>query len=188
MNLPFEFCWKKRCTIQLGFDDTSADATGTAHIPSGRAGASPLKGLMRISAMVCGLLKAFKLHISRVRGYAWGKKNGHKKKINQKILHLGVLGVGEQARAACRGVVAFGDTGIPFQLCHVSGEHGACACHRLRSGRGNVREEEPDQKQGLSCVFLTQIPCSEGRLVGVCISDTVSWKIAVLEVTQLQIR
>lgn len=68
---------EKKGTIPLGFHDTSSDATGRAHIPSGRAGASLLKGLMCISAMVCGLLKAFKWHVSRVRGYAWEKKNGN---------------------------------------------------------------------------------------------------------------
>lgn len=138
MNLPFEFCWKKKCTIELGFDDSSSDATGTAHIPSGRAEASLLKSLMCISAVVCGLLKAFKLHVSRVRENAWEKKNGNKKKKKkQKIFHLGVLGVGEQAGAACRGAVAFvasGITGILFQLCPV----GAWVWHRLRSGGGNV--------------------------------------------------
>lgn len=116
-----------------------------------------------------------------------GERKMEVRKKKQKIFHLRVLGVGEQAGSACRGTVAFGATGITgilFQLCPV----GAWVWHRVRSGRGNVREEEPHQKQGLFYVFLPQTPCSEGRVVGVGISDTVSWKITVLEVIQLQTR
>lgn len=78
------------------------------------------------------------------------------------------------------------------------GSHSACEqawaereagiCHTLRSGRGNVKEEEPDQKRGFFCLFPSQISCSEGTLVAVRISDRVRWRIAVLEVTQLLIK
>lgn len=83
--------------------------------------------------------------------------------------------------------MAFGDTGLPFCM-HVWAKREARICHTLRSGHGNVKEEEPDQKQGFFCLFLSQISCSDGKLVGVCISDRVRWRIVVLEVTQLQIK
>lgn len=100
---------------------------------------------------------------------------------------LGVLGAGEQAGAVHRGAMAFGDTGLPFCV-FAWAEREAHICHTLRSGRGNVKEEEPDQTRGFFCLFLSQISCSEGKPVGVSIADRTCWRMPVLEVTQLQIK
>jgi len=96
-----------------------------------------------------------------------------------------VLGAGEQAGAAGQGAMAFGATGLPF-CARVWAKREACVCHMLRSGRGNVKEEEPDQKRGSFCLFLSQVSDSEGKPVGACVSDRERWGTAVLEVTQLQ--
>lgn len=84
----FFTCVRKSCTIQLGFDHTSTDATGITCIPSGSTTTPPLRSLLHISTMVCGLLKAFKSHRFKVKVYAWGKKKEMLLPPNHKRLHL----------------------------------------------------------------------------------------------------
>lgn len=73
--------------------------------------------------------------------------------------------------------VAVGDRGL-----HAACTGAGCTlhhiCHALRSARGSVKDEKPDQKLGFFCLFHSQISCSEGKLVGyslnkVGISDSV---------------
>lgn len=53
---------------------------------------------------------------------------------------------------------AFRDKGLSFSLCVCAwAEREARICHMLRSGCGNVKEVEPDQKRGFCCLFLSQI-------------------------------
>lgn len=88
----------------------------------------------------------------------------------QKLAGTGGAGAGKQAGAEPRGAMGCGHTGPPFCL-RAWAQREARVCHGLRSGRGNVKEEEPEQKRGFICLFLPQISRLEGNPVGVCISD-----------------